>query len=54
MLELRDSRSRTRIRLIVDENDKPRIEDLDASGTVVWYVDGAHGAKLRQQDPSSP
>jgi hypothetical protein len=35
MLEIKDSRSRPRIRLIVDENDEPRIEVLDENGNVV-------------------
>ena len=41
MLELKDSRSRPRIRLIVDENDEPRIEMLDAAGEVTWSMTGA-------------
>lgn len=35
MLELKDSRSRPRIRIVVDEDDNPRIEILDGSGRVV-------------------
>jgi hypothetical protein len=35
MLELKDSRSRPRIRLIVDEDDRPRIDILDERGRVV-------------------
>lgn len=35
MLELKDSHSRPRIRLVVDENDEARIEILDKSGKVV-------------------
>jgi hypothetical protein len=35
MLELKDSRSRPRIRLIVDENDNPRIDILDEKGKVI-------------------
>lgn len=36
MLEIRDSRSRPRIRFVVDENDEARIEMLDESGEVVF------------------
>ena len=32
MLELKDSRSRPRIRIVVDEDDNPRIEILDENG----------------------
>jgi hypothetical protein len=35
MLELKDSRSRPRIRLIVDEDDTPRIDILDEKGKVI-------------------
>lgn len=35
MLEIKDSRSRPRIRLSVDESDRPRIEVLDENGRVV-------------------
>jgi hypothetical protein len=35
MLEIKDSRSRPRIRLIVDEDDRPRVEILDEKGEVV-------------------
>lgn len=35
MLEIRDSRSRPRIRLVVDENDHARIEMLDENGEAV-------------------
>ena len=34
MLEIKDSHSRPRIRLMVDENDEPRIEILDENGEV--------------------
>ncbi len=40
MLELKDSRSRPRIRLIVDENDTPRIEILNPQGEVVRSIEG--------------
>ncbi len=39
-LELRDSLSRPRLRLIVDENDVPRIELLDENGHVVRAITG--------------
>ncbi|HSM09124.1 MAG TPA: hypothetical protein VLA33_08925 [Gemmatimonadota bacterium] len=35
-LEIRDSRSRPRIRLVVDENDDARIEILDENGEVTY------------------
>ncbi len=39
-LELRDSLSRPRLRLIVDENDVPRIELLDENGHVTRAITG--------------
>ncbi|MDX1625209.1 MAG: hypothetical protein R3323_01735 [Wenzhouxiangellaceae bacterium] len=38
-LVIKDSRSQPRIRLVVDENDVPRIELLDAEGAVVRSVE---------------
>ncbi len=40
-LELRDSLSRPRIRLIVDENDVPRIELLDENGRIIRAIGGS-------------
>lgn len=36
VVELSDSRGRTRIRLMIDKSDTPRIELLDQNGAVVW------------------
>lgn len=38
VVELSDSRGRTRIRLAIDRTDTPRIELLDEQGAVVWAI----------------
>ncbi len=38
VMALSDSKGKERIRMIVDEKDKPRLEILDSGGNIVYRV----------------